>query len=395
MSTSQKFNITRRSLMQSIAVLGAASGGLVSLNRPAFAQDPIRLGFLTALTGLETILGETQLNCFKLAVDEINANGGVSGRQVEYFVEDDQTTTRGAIEKSRKLIGEDKVDAIIGLIASLEHVAARSVTGRANKLLMYTTYYEGEVCEPTFFATGQVPSQQIVPTTKWLMDNVGKSIYVMGSDYVWPRRSADALKVAAETYGGKIVGAEFFPFGTQDFGPALNRAQEANADIVWMMIAGADNITALKQYQSFGMKAQLFSPLDETFSFSHPDLCEGVLSTQSYFMSVKNPKNEAFVKAYQAKFGEKKPVNAIGEAAYIATWLYAKAVEKAGTTETDAVVKALCEVDFDAPQGHVNFSKSNHHLRTNSLIGKARADGEWEIIKDFGQLDPEIPGCQL
>lgn len=157
-----KFDLSRR---QTLLTLGAA--GVVSLGMPSIlrAQDgPIRLGFLSGLTGLETILGETQFNCFKLAVDEINAGGGIAGRAVEFITEDDQTTTRGAIDKARKLVFDDKVDATIGLIASLTHVAARSVTTPAKKLLMYTTYYEGDVCERYFFSTGQIPNQQIIPS---------------------------------------------------------------------------------------------------------------------------------------------------------------------------------------------------------------------------------------
>jgi len=360
------------------------------------AADKVKIGFLSALTGLETILGETQLNCFKLAVDEINAAGGAGGREIEYIVEDDQTTTKGAIEKARKLISQDEVDVIIGLIASLEHVAARSVTTPGKQLLIYTTYYEGGVCEKYFVATGQVPNQQIEPMTAWLTKNVGKTVYVLGSDYIWPRKSTEAVQAAFEANGGQMVGAEFFPFGTQDFGPALEKVKAAKPDMVWIMVAGADGVTALKQYRSFGMAPQLVSNgLDEIYSFAHPDLTEGAISNQAYFMGLDTPKNKSFIASYQKTFGADKPINAIGEAAYDAAWLYALAVAKAGSTEDEKVIEALGQVEFEAPQGHVNISPATNHMVCNSILARGKADGSWETIENFGQIQPSIPGCKL
>ena len=388
--------VTRRTTLK---VLGSgATVAAAGIGAPAIlrAADKVKIGFLSALTGLETILGETQLNCFKLAVDEINAGGGAGGREIEYVVEDDQTTTKGAIEKARKLLSQDKVNVIIGLIASLEHVAVRSVTTPAKRLLIYTTYYEGGVCEKYFVATGQVPNQQIEPMTKWLTKNVGKTVYVLGSDYIWPRKSTEAVEAAFQANGGKMVGAEFFPFGTQDFGPALEKVKAAKPDMVWIMVAGADGVTALKQYRSFGMTPQLVSHgLDEIYSFAHPDLTAGSISNQAYFMGLDNPKNKEFVASYQKKFGADKPINAIGEAAYDAAWLYALAVAKAGSTEDDKVIAALGEVEFEAPQGHVNINVQTNHMVCNSILARGKPEKSWETIENFGQIQPGIPGCKL
>lgn len=380
--------------------LGAGAAALITatLAMPSIVRaqaGPIKLGFLSGLTGLETILGETQLNCFKLAVDEINSADGIAGRQIEYIVEDDQTTTKGAIDKARKLISGDGVDATMGLIASLTHVAARSVTTPAKKLLIYSTYYEGEVCERYFFSTGQIPNQQIVPSVGWLTANEGKSTYIVGSDYVWPRKSADAITAAMEAQGGKVLGAEFFPFGTQDFGPALDRIKTAKPDFVWMMCAGNDLVTFLKQYKSFGMPQQLFSQgLDDVFSAAEPELTAGALSNQAYFMSIDTPENTKFKVAYAAAYGAGKPINAIGEAAYNGVYLYKLAVEKAGTTETEAVIDALGEVEFAAPQGMVGFA-ANNVMRSNSILARGNANGGWDTIQNYGQIDPVVAGCSL
>ena len=389
--------ITRRNALKRIGastlVASAFSLGMPNVLRAQ--EGSIKLGFLSGMTGLETILGETQLNCFKLAVSEINKSGGIAGRQIDFVVEDDQTTTRGAIDKARKLVNDDQVEAMFGLIASLEHVAARSVTTPAKKLLMYSTYYEGEVCERYFFSTGQIPNQQIVPSVEWLTANEGKTTYIIGSDYLWPRKSAEAITAAMEAKGGKVLGADFLPFGTQDFGPVFDRVKEANPDFVWVMVAGSDLITCIKQYQSFGFKQQLFSQgLDELFSFFHPELTAGTLSNQAYFMSLQNEKNAAFKKAYGEMFGADKPIDAIGEASYDAVYLYKLAVEKAGTTETEAVINALTKVEFDAPQGKVNFA-ANNVMRSNSLLARGNPNGQWDIVQSFGQIDPQVRGCSL
>jgi len=386
--------VTRRSIIKGAGALATLSvGGFPALLR---AQDTVNIGFMTALTGLETILGETQLNCFKLAVDDINAAGGAGGREVIYKVEDNETSTKGTIDKTRKLVMQDKVDVIIGMIASLEHVAARSVTTPAKKLLMYCCYYEGEVCDRYYASTGQVPNQQIMPTTEWLTENVGKSVYILGSDYIWPRRSSEVIKTAFEQNGGKVLGVDFFPFGTQDFSTSFDRIKAADPDIVWIMVAGADAVTALKQYRSFGMKPQLVgNGMDEIYSFAHPELTEGVIANQAYFMGLDTPENKSFIERYHAKFGAGKPINAIGESAYDAAWLYCLAVAKAGTTDVEKVIPALSQVEFEAPQGHVNFSAHNNHMRSNSLLARANAEGMWEIVENFGQIEPDIPGCNL
>ena len=389
--------ISRRSALKGITAT-TLTGSALSLGMPAILraqQGPINLGFLSAMTGLDTILGETQLNCFKLAVSEINNAGGIAGRQINYVVEDDQTTTRGTIDKSRKLINDDQVEAIFGLISSLEHVAARSVTTPAKKLLMYSTYYEGSVCERYFFSTGQIPNQQIVPSVNWLSANVGKSTYIIGSDYLWPRKSSEAIVTSMEAKGGKVLGQDFLPFGTQDFGPVFDRVKAANPEFVWIMVAGSDLITSLKQYRSFGFKQQLFSQgLDELFSFFHPELTAGALSNQAYFMAIESEKNTAFKKGYADMFGADKPINAIGEASYDAVYLYKLAVEKAGSTETESVIDALRQIEYEAPQGKVNFA-ANNVMRSNSLLARGNDKGHWDLIENFGQIDPEVPDCSL
>ncbi|MCY4221711.1 MAG: substrate-binding protein [Thiotrichales bacterium] len=390
--------VTRRTAMKgagAVALAGAAGLAMPSIVHAR--KDRIRIGFHSALTGLETLLGETQLNCFKMAVDEINAAGGAGGREIEYLVEDNQTTTRGAIDKTRKFIFEDEVDVIVGMITSLERAAALSVSAPAKKLVIYPTYYEGGECQRYLACTGQIPNQSVDPFVPWIAQNVGKSVYILGSDYAWPQETAKAISAAFEKVGGETLGTQFFPFGTQDFGPALDQVRAAKPDCVWELFAGADALTFLKQFASYKPGGQLLTNgLDELFTTAVDGAnVEGIIVNQSYFSSLQTPANETFLANYRARFGAGKYVNAIAEATYIATWLYARAVEKAGSADTEEIIDAMADLAFEAPQGPVSFDGGNNHLATNSIIGRCRSDGLYDIIENFGAIAPVVPGCKL
>jgi len=221
---------SRRTVIKGLGA--AAAVGAIGMPTILRAADQVRIGFMAPMTGDEALLGQTQHQCYQLAIDDLNAAGGIAGREIVSIVEDDETNTKATIDKARKLIGQDNVDVIIGLLASFERQAAMSVTIPAKKLLIYPTYYEGGDCNHYLVNTGQLPNQQIDPMVAYLVKNVGKTIYVLGHDYSWPRGSTEQMKKALEPLGGKVIGADFFPFGTQDFGPTFATVKAAKPDIV-------------------------------------------------------------------------------------------------------------------------------------------------------------------
>ncbi|WP_417804373.1 substrate-binding protein [Thalassospira lucentensis] len=398
-STSKSpLTVSRRTALRSGAglMLGASLIGAPAILKAA-NRDKIKIGFHSALSGIETLLGETQINCFWMAIDEINSAGGAAGREIEALIEDNQTSTRGAIDKTRKFIFQDEVDVIIGMITSLERTAALSVSKPAKKLVMYPTYYEGGECNRYLACTGQIPNQSVDPFVPWIADNVGKSVYILGSDYGWPQETAKAIEAAFKASGGTVLGTEFFPFGTQDFGPALDRVRKAKPDVVWELFAGADALTFIKQFSSYKPGGQLLTNgLDELFTTSMDGSdVEGIIVNQSYFSSLKSPENEEFLAKYRSKFGADALVNSIGEATYVATKLYAQAVDKAGTAETEAVIDAMASMEVAAPQGKVIFDGKTNHLANHSIIGRCRNDGLFDIIEDFGVVQPHISNCNL
>lgn len=394
-----KKGITRRTALKGIGLTVAAASSGIGFPSILRASDTVKVGFLAPFTGMGAFVGPYVQNCFTLAVEEINAQGGAGGRKIEYIVEDTQSTTKGVIDKTRKLIGQDKVDVLMGLVYSFERQAALSVSARSKKLLIYPTFYEGGECEKYLVCTGQVPNQSIDMFVPWLLKNNGKSMYIMGSDYIWPRNCSTAIKEALKRSGGSVVGEAFFPFGTQDFAPALQDIKAAKPDMVWTMVVGADATTFCKQYHSFNLKPQLVSnAVDEMWAtFMMPgEVVEGLISNQSYFMALDNPVNKKFIADYKKRFAPDFNITiSLAEAMYCGTWLYAKAVAKADSTEDEKVIKAISKVKHEAPQGIVSVSPTNHHMLCNSIAARAKADGQFDILENFGQIEPIVPDCKL
>jgi urea transport system substrate-binding protein len=401
-------NVDRRQLLKWALGISAAGGlsPLVSAcagpSGSSKSSGNIKLGFLTAFTGLETLLGQTQYNCFKLAVDQINAKGGIADRKISIYKEDDATDSKQTIDKANQLALKDQVTAVIGLISSLEKEAAMTVLPKEKTPLMYTTYYEGayggaKACDPNYVGMGQVPNQQIVPLVPWLSKNVGKSYYVVGSDYIWPRATTEALKQSLDKEGGRLLGAEYYPFGTNDFGKVFRNLQSTKPDICWVALAGTDFTTFLKQYEQFNAKPKLVScGLDDVFSRENPGVGKGAIASQSYFMTIPGATNKKFLADYHKAYGNDKPVNAIGELAYDAVWLVKAAIEKAGgSLEASKWTKQLAAVSFAGPSGTVRIDSDNQHCVSNSYIGEVQSDGSIKILTSDKAVAPDVTGCHL
>ena len=311
------------------------------------------------------------------------------------YVEDNKLEPKASIDAARKLIHRDEVDVIIGVLASSSRVAAVSVTEPAKQLFIYPTFYEGGECRKYLICTGTVPNQSVDPTVPWLAENVGKSIYVIGNDFEYPRGMAALIKVAIEREGGTYAGEEYYPFGTSEYGPIFQLIKAANprhrmGDGRKSARDGAAN-TARSEWNR-NSSAQFST---RTGPLKPKGAAEGVLANASYFTSVDSPENKKFLSDYRARHGESAFPTTFGERQYDSVWLYAKAVDMAGSADKHEVIKAISQVDFHGPQGRINVLASNQHARTNSIIGRVNKEGLIDIVKEFGQVDPDVPGCSL
>lgn len=387
-----RFSVNRRTVLKT----GLASAATLAMPPILRAADQVKIGFLAPLTGSEAILGIVQLQCYQLAIDHLNAAGGIGGREIVSITEDDETNAKSTIDKTRKLVAKDEVDLVLGTLASFERTAALSVTSRAKKLFLYPTYYEGGDCSPYLVNTGQVPNQQIDPLAEHLAENVGKSVYVIGHDYIWPRGSTEQLKAGMEARGGKLAGAEFMPFGVTDFGPSFAKIKQVNPDVVAFMLVADDAITAVKQYHSFGMKQPLvFHAWDEvSLGAVTPAEQAGILSSQGYFQQIDSPANKTFTAAFAEKFGADKPINYIGASVYQTAMLYAKAVEKAGSVEPEKVVAAISQVEVDGPIGTMRVEAETNHAVLPNYLARVNDSAKLEILKSYAPKPP-VAGCKL
>ncbi|MGH8429432.1 MAG: ABC transporter substrate-binding protein, partial [Solimonas sp.] len=252
--------VTRRTALKGLG--GSAAGFVSALGFPAIlrAADTVKVGFLGPLSGALAFVGQTSQNCLNLAVSEINEAGGIGGRKLEVIAEDSQMSTKVTLDKARKLYQSDGVIALTGLVLPSEREAALSVAVQAKRFVFFPNFDEGR-CHPNLICTGLASNQSTIPMVQWLTKNVGKTAYVIASDLATNRDVfVTAFKAELEKQGGRLVGVQFFPFGTRDFGPALQQVGAAGPDLVWHAI-GDDPITFVKQYHSFGMKPQLVTPL--------------------------------------------------------------------------------------------------------------------------------------
>jgi urea transport system substrate-binding protein len=389
--------VERRKVLKYLGYgIGAAAGtsvlGFPNVLRAA--KHPVKMGILTSLTGVHVIFGETMLRCAQYAQKEINDKGGIGGRKLEFVIEDDETDPKVGIEKARKLIKREKVDVIVGAISSAMRNAVGSVTTREKTVYVYPTYYEGGYCHEGVFINGAVPNQQIERFVPWIMENVGKTFYIAGSDYIWPKETAKVVRALVEKQGGQVVAPEeYFPWNTGDFSSLVNRVARAKPAVMYSLLIGSDSVTFLKQFHNFGLKKQTrvcTSGVAEKEAAGLGEAGIGIVSSQSYFMTLDTPRNKEFVDGFRRMFPQEKLVDSIAEGMYNGVHFAALAIAKAGKSEWGTLNKAFPGVRFNAPEGEI-WMADNRHAALNSIIAECVNDkGELRIIKNFGVTPPQV-----
>jgi urea transport system substrate-binding protein len=362
---------------------GAAGGGQEE-------GEPFKLGALIPLTGIETHVGQSMRVSTEIAVEEVNENGGVLGRQIELIIEDEASDPAVAVEKAKKLIREDGVTFIVGTLISAVRNAVVEFTKPAQVPLFNPTYYEGGLCDPYFFSTGALPNQQIDPFVPWLVENYGKSFYLIGSDYVWPRGSFAHLKKGLEEQGGSVVGEEYVPFGVTDFSAEIKRILDAKPDVLYPLVAGVDGITFWKQLAGFEFRGTRAShSVSEAIAQAlDPETANGILSAAPYFMVVDTPANKSFLDKYLAR-SPAKYVDTFGEGLYDAVHLFALGAEKTETLENDKLIEGLQGIQFDAPQGPITIDPSTQHTTHAFHIAEVKGN-DWDQLEIL-HTQEEIP----
>ena len=402
MSTTPTTANARRFTLKTLAAAATvATLGFTGLS--AHAQETIKVGVLHSLSGTmaisETVLKDTVL----MAIDEINAKGGLLGKKLEPVVVDPASNWPLFAEKTKQLLTQDKVAVIFGCWTSVSRKSVLPVVEEANGLLFYPVQYEGEELSKNVFYTGAAPNQQAIPAVEYLMSKDGgsaKRFVLLGTDYVYPRTTNKILRAFLKAKGvaDADIMEEYTPFGHSDYQTIIAKikkfSSEGKKTAVVSTINGDSNVPFYKELGNAGLSAKdvpvvAFSVGEEELRGVDTKPLVGHLAAWNYFMSIKSPANTEFTKKWAAYAKAKnipghkdKPLtNDPMEATYIGINMWAQAVTKAKSTDTDKVIAAMAGQTFKAPGGFTStMDKENHHLHKPVFIGEIKADGQFNVV---------------
>ena len=364
---------------------------IVAASMAASAAEPIRIGVAVGLSGANSVVAPAVVQSSQLAVAEINAAGGILGRPVELVIADDGSGAVGAQKAYDTLVFQKNVDAIISMETSAARNAALPIVARGKKPFIYTSFYEGRSCSPWMYVNGWVPEQVVAPIVDYFNKCRGaKTFYLVGNDYAFGRGMLDFTKQYIEQHGGKVIGETYLPIDGTDWTPVLSKIRAAKPDaLISATAGGAPNVALAKQLKSSGLTLPYGNlAIDEGTAKGMGDVATGVFMTASYLTGIDSPQNRKFIAALDGKFGKDvKTPNELSEPQYEAFFLYKAAVEKAGSTDSSKVVKALGEVSFDGPRGTVAMNRSRH-VPLAMRLGQIQPDGSVKVLQTFTDVDP-------
>jgi urea transport system substrate-binding protein len=390
----------RRTFLSSATRI-AAGVTLLANGVSAQAADTIKVGILHSLSGTMAISETSLKDVALMAIDEINAKGGVLGKKLEPVVVDPASNWPLFAEKARGLIARDKAVAVFGCWTSVSRKSVLPVVKELNGLLFYPVQYEGEELEKNVFYTGAAPNQQAIPALEYVMSKDGggaRRFVLLGTDYVYPRTTNKILRAYLQTKGVREADIQelYTPFGHADYQTIVANIKKFSAGgktAVISTINGDSNVPFYKELGNAGLKAtdvpvMAFSVGEEELRGVDTKPLVGHLASWNYFESVKNPVNADFVKKWKAYAVAKKLPNAANavtndpmEATYVGIHMWAQAVTKAKSTDTDKVIAAMAGQSFKAPSGYMlTMDATNHHLHKPVMIGEIKADGQFNVV---------------
>ncbi len=367
----------------------------VNTTKLAVTDTEVIVGQLHSATGTMAISETGSIQAERLAIEQINASGGILGRKIKIIQEDGASDWPTFAEKAKKLLSNDRVAAIFGCWTSASRKAVLPVVEKENGLLYYPTFYEGLEQSKNVIYTGQEATQQILAGLDWVVkEKKAKKFFLVGSDYIWPRTSNKiARKHIENVIKGEVVGEEYYPLGNTQFGSLINKIKLKKPDVVFVDVVGGSTVAFFKQLKAAGVtgKTQVVLTLsvteDEMLGIGGEN-AEGFYSSMKYFQSLDNANNKKFVEAFKAKYGPNAVIGDVTQAAYLGPWLWKAAVEKAGSFDIDKVVAASPGIELKtAPEGYVKLH-DNHHLWSKTRIGEVQKNGQFKVIFESGLIEP-------
>ncbi len=354
-------------------------------------NQPINIGILHSQTGTMAISEKAVIDATLFAIEEINAKGGVLGRKLIPVIADGKSDPEIFSIQAKRLITVDKVAVIFGCWTSASRKMVKPVVEHYKSLLFYPVQYEGMELSPHIIYTGAVPNQQIIPAISWASEHLGKRLYLVGSDYIFPRVANWLIKRQAALQGIQIVGENYQPLGSNIFSTAIAEITRLQPDVVINTINGDSNISFFKAFSESSLTSKTtpilsFSIGENELARMNPDKMTGHYAAASYFQSIDSEANHKFVKAFKARFGQNRVLSDAMEAAYIGVHLWAQAAELVGSTENSNILFNLRSQSFAAPEGIIGFGLNSQHTWKHARIGKVTADGQFDIVWKFEKM---------
>ncbi len=382
--------LNRRSFLQAGVGSAAALSGTSLLTRVALAADTIDVGVLFSLTGGLSIIEKSLHDATLMAISEINASGGVMGKQVRAVEEDGASDPKTYNEKASKLVIEDKLPTVFGSYTSASRKAVLPVFEKRNAMYFYPTYYEGYECSKNVVYTGAVPNQQLSNFIPWIMKTLGKkTFFIVGSDYIYPREMAKVCKILIEKNGGKYVADEYLELGHSEWGSMVNKIKGSGCDVVLSNVVGDSVISFYREYKNQGLthdKLPICATVTSEIEIAAmgAEYAVGSYTSFPYFQAIDTPENTSFIERYRAYVKDPKAVTHHALcSAYMQVFLWKQAVEKAKDTSPNAVREAVRGQTYDSPGGMVKIEPENLHTWLTPRIAEWQADGQGKIVDAY------------
>jgi urea transport system substrate-binding protein len=381
--------LDRRSLLKGAAAASAA----VFIPDVTLAADAIKVGSIIDTSGIFDLYGKPMDKAVTLAIEEINAAGGLVGRQLQKVAYDTQSDMALYTQFAKELTRKDKVDVVHGGILSASREAIRPTLRKSKTLYFYNVQYEGGVCDRNIFCTGITPAQQaeiLVPETvsRW-----GKKIYTLAADYNYGQITAKWIQHYAEKAGGQVIQTDFFPLDVADFGATIAKIQEAKPDMIMSVLVGGAHLSFYRQWAAAGMNKKI--PMASTTLGAGNEQVvltkeegNGIMLVYSFSKELDTPENQAFLAKWAKRFGTTDDLHELAVATYQGMHMWAEGVRKAGSVERMKVIEALeSGVSFNGPTGEISLDANTHHAITSVHLVEVR-DQKMNVVKSFGERQP-------
>lgn len=352
--------------------------------------DPIRVGVLFSTTGVTSTIGRSQLQGTLLAIDEINAAGGILGRELVPVVYDTQSTPAVYAELAERLIVQDRVNVMFGCYMSSSRKAVLPIVEKWNKLLFYPTIYEGFEFSSNIIYTGAAPNQNSVQLAEFMTANFGARVYLVGSDYIFPYESNRIMgELVLQRQGSDKVGERYVPLNATeaDYATIFADIRDKQPDFIFSTVVGDSAAAFYRAYADAGLNPRQMPIASLTTSEAEisqmgNDVAAGHITAAPYFQSIQSPANLQCLARFRLKFGDDAVPNMCWEAAYFQVHLFANAFAKASDDEIVRILPHILGSELDAPQGRIRVDANNHHTCLYPRIGVANSRGQFTIVRE-------------